>query len=56
MHATYRRIKVQPGKAAEVAALIEAEYLPLEARAGEVLVSHLVVRRRGPARAKGPLR
>lgn len=29
MHATYRRIKVKPGKAAEVAALIEAEYLPL---------------------------
>ncbi len=37
MHATYRRIKVKPGKAAEVAALIEAEYLPLiEGSAGYV--------------------
>ena len=29
MHATYRKLKVNPGMAAEVAALIEAEYLPL---------------------------
>lgn len=29
MHATFRRIKTQPGKAAEVARLIEADYLPL---------------------------
>jgi hypothetical protein len=29
MHATVRRIRTHPGKAAEVAALIEAEYLPL---------------------------
>lgn len=37
MHATYRRIKVKSGKAAEVAALIEAEYLPLiESSAGYV--------------------
>ena len=28
MHATLRRIKTQPGRAAEVARLIEAEYLP----------------------------
>jgi len=28
MHATLRRIKVQPGQTAEVARLIEAEYLP----------------------------
>ena len=28
MHATLRRIKTQPGQAAEVARLIEAEYLP----------------------------
>jgi quinol monooxygenase YgiN len=28
MHATLRRIKVKPGQAAEVARLIEAEYLP----------------------------
>jgi len=29
MHATLRRLKVQSGKAAEVAALIQAEYLPV---------------------------
>lgn len=28
MHATLRRIQVQPGQALEVARLIEAEYLP----------------------------
>ena len=28
MHATLRRIKTKPGQAAEVARLIEAEYLP----------------------------
>ena len=28
MHATLRRIKVQPGQAAEVARLIETEYVP----------------------------
>lgn len=28
MHATLRRIKTQPGKAAEVAQLIESQYLP----------------------------
>lgn len=28
MHATLRRIQVQPGQAAEVARLIETEYLP----------------------------
>ena len=28
MHATLRRIKTQPGQAAEVARLIESEYLP----------------------------
>jgi hypothetical protein len=28
MHATLRRIKIQPGQAAEVARLIETEYLP----------------------------
>jgi quinol monooxygenase YgiN len=28
MHATLRRIKTQPGQTAEVARLIEAEYLP----------------------------
>jgi hypothetical protein len=29
VHATFRRIKTQPGKAGEVARLIEADYLPL---------------------------
>jgi hypothetical protein len=29
VHATFRRIKTQPGKAADVARLIEADYLPL---------------------------
>jgi heme-degrading monooxygenase HmoA len=29
MHATFRRIKVNPGQAAAVAALIQAEYVPL---------------------------
>ena len=29
MHATVRRLKTQPGKVAEVAALIQAEYVPL---------------------------
>lgn len=29
MHATIRRIRTNPGKAADVAALIESEYLPL---------------------------
>lgn len=29
MHATYRKLKVNPNAAAEVAALIESEYLPL---------------------------
>ena len=28
MHATFRRIRTKPDKAADVAALIEAEYLP----------------------------
>lgn len=28
MHATFRRIRTRTGKAADVAALIEAEYLP----------------------------
>jgi hypothetical protein len=29
VHATFRRIKTQPGKAADVARLIESDYLPL---------------------------
>lgn len=29
MHATLRRLEVRPGRAAEVAALIKAEYVPL---------------------------
>ncbi len=29
MHATFRRIKVNPGQSAAVAALIEAEYVPM---------------------------
>jgi hypothetical protein len=29
VHATVRRLKTQPGKVAEVAALIQAEYVPL---------------------------
>ncbi|MFI7588213.1 antibiotic biosynthesis monooxygenase [Spongisporangium articulatum] len=29
MFATYRKLKVNPGSAAEVAALIQAEYMPL---------------------------
>ena len=40
MHATIRRIRTKAGKAAEVAALIEAEYLPL---LGEGFVSYTLV-------------
>jgi hypothetical protein len=29
VHATIRRIRVQPGRASEVAALIQSEYLPI---------------------------
>ncbi len=42
MFATFRRIRTQPGKAAEVGGLIETEYLPL-VEAVEGFVSYTLV-------------